>query len=71
MEKEREFTGVLTRDNKRICVGDKVESVQGTEFKVIRLEHTAGVKYALHDGKKPYDLEGWMSPNLWLVDACS
>lgn len=63
----REFTGVLTRDEKQICVGDKVETVQGTVFDVIKLEHATGIKYALHDGNRPYDLEAYMSPNLWLV----
>ena len=65
----KEFTGVLTRDGKPICVGDKVDSVQGTVFDVIKLEDATGVKYALHDGKRPYDLKEWMSPNLWLVEV--
>jgi hypothetical protein len=64
---EREFTGVFTRDGKKICVGDKVDTVQGTEFDVVKLENSSGVKYALHDGKRPYDLEPYMSQNLWLV----
>ena len=50
-----------------IHVGDRVDTVQGTEFDVIRLEHAGGVKYALHDGDRPYDLEPYMSPNLWFV----
>lgn len=71
MSKEKEFTGVFTRDGKKIHVGDRVDTVQGTEFEVIKLEHPTGVKYALHDGKRPYDLESYMSANLWLVSACS
>lgn len=65
----KEFTGVLTRDGEKICVGDKVDTVQGTEFEVVKLEHVTGIKYALHDGTRPYDLEEWMSPNLWLVGS--
>lgn len=65
---KKEFTGVLTRDGEKICVGDKVDTVQGTVFEVIKLEYITGVRYALHDGKRPYDLEEWMSPNLWLVE---
>lgn len=64
----KEFTGVLTRNKEKIYVGDKVDTVQGTQFEVIKLEQKSGVKYALHDGKRPYDLEEWMSPNLWLVN---
>jgi hypothetical protein len=67
MPRKHEFTGVLTRDGEQICVGHKVDTVQGTMFDVIRLEHATGVKYALHDGTRPYDLEPFMSPNLWLV----
>jgi len=64
----REFTGILTRNKEKIYVGDRVESVQGTEFDVIKLENAFnGIKYALHDGKRPYDLEAYMSPNLWLI----
>lgn len=66
-----EFTGVLTRNGEKICVGNVVESVQGTQFDVIKLEGAMGIKYALHDGKRPYDLEPWMSPNLWLVNNSS
>lgn len=51
----------------KIYVGDKVDTVQGTEFEVVKLENAGGVKYALHDGKRPYDLDNSMSPNLWLV----
>jgi hypothetical protein len=65
--KKREFTGVLTRDKNKIYVGDTVDTVQGSEFKVVKLEILGGFKYALHDGIRPYDLEPWMSPNLWLV----
>ena len=65
----KEFTGVLTRDGQKICVGHKVDTVQGTQFNVVKLEHRLGVKYALHDGHRPYDLEEWMSPNLWLVES--
>ena len=35
---KKEFTGVLTRDNQKICVGDVVDTVQGTKFEVIKLE---------------------------------
>ncbi len=65
--KTREFTGVLTRDKKKIHVGDIVDTVQGTQFEVVKLEILGMVRYALHDGEKPYALENWMSPNLWLV----
>ena len=65
---KKEFTGVYTRDKKKIHVGDRVDTVQGTEFDVIKFETTNGVKYALHDGKRPYDLESYMSPNLWLIE---
>ena len=64
---KREFTGVLTRDEKRIYVGDRVDTVQGTQFQVVKLEILGFARYALHDGNKPYALEAWMSPNLWLV----
>lgn len=66
---KEEFTGVLTRDGKRICVGHKVDTVQGTVFEVVKLENSTGVKYVLHDGQRPYALEEWMSPNLWLVES--
>ncbi len=65
---EKDFVGVFTRSGKKIHVGDFVDTVQGTQFEVVKLEHIGGVKYALHDGKRPYDLEPWMSPNLWLVE---
>jgi len=65
---EREYTGVKTRNNEKIYVGDKVDTVQGTTFDVIKLEHINGLKYALHDGTRPYDLETFMSANLWLVE---
>lgn len=64
---EKEFTGIYTRYKEKIFVGDKVESIQGTVFDVIKLEHLNGVKYALHDGQRPYDLEEYMSPNLFLI----
>ncbi len=67
--KTKEFTGVFTRDNKKIYVGDKVDTVQGTVFDVVKLEYSNGlVEYALHDGNKPYALKPFMSPNLWLVN---
>ena len=66
--KTREYTGIKTRDNKKIYVGDKVDTMQGTIFDVIKLETINGVKYALHDGERPYDLEPYMSPNLWLLN---
>ena len=70
MEKpEKEFTGVLTRDKKKIYVGDRVDTVQGTEFEVIKLEIAGKVEYALHDGTRPYALESYMSPNLWLINS--
>ena len=69
--KQKEYTGVKTRDNKKIYVGDKVDTVQGSVFTVVKLEHISGIKYALHDGKRPYDLEPFMSPNLWLVEEGS
>lgn len=65
---DREFTGVLTRNKEKIFVGDTVDTVQGTQFKVVKLQHINGVKYALHDGERPFNLEPWMSPNLWLVE---
>ncbi|MCP4984892.1 MAG: hypothetical protein GY928_02145 [Colwellia sp.] len=65
---EKEYTGVKTRDNKKIYVGDKVDTVQGSIFDVVKLEHINGSKYALHDGIRPYDLEPFMSHNLWLVN---
>lgn len=65
---QKEFTGVLTRNGEKIHVGDKVDTVQGTVFDVVKLENAFGVKYALHDGVRPYDLEEWMSSNLWIVE---
>lgn len=65
---KKEFTGIFTRDGKKIHVGDRVDTVQGTEFEVIKLEHPLVEKYALHDGERPYNLEKWMSPNLWLIE---
>ena len=64
----KEYTGVKTRNKEKIYLGDKVDTVQGSTFDVVKLEHISGVKYALHDGKRPYDLESFMSPNLWLAD---
>ena len=69
MVKEKEYVGVKTRNGDKIYVGDKVDTVQGTVFDVVKLEHMGGFKYALHDGNRPYDLEPFMSPNLWLVKS--
>lgn len=68
MEKKREYTGVRTRNDEKIYVGDHVETVQGTQFEVVKLEHINGPKYALHDGERPWDLEPYMSSNLWFVE---
>ena len=64
---DKEFTGVFTRYKEKIFVGDKIETVQGNVFDVIKLEINGVIKYALHDGKRPYDLDEYMSPNLFLI----
>lgn len=65
----KEYTGVVARNGDKIYVGDKLETVQGSDFEVVKLNSLEGDKYAIHDGERPYDLKSFMSPNLWIVSS--
>lgn len=68
MDKERIPTGVLTRDRKVIYVGDVVDTVQGTVFKVIQFEGDFYLEEIELGKTGLYDLKPYMSPNLWHVN---
>jgi hypothetical protein len=57
-------TGVLARNGEPIFFGDVVESVQGTVFNVV--SHPSGPALEVDGGF--YELEAYMSPNLWIVN---
>ncbi len=70
LNNELEYTGVLTREGKPIFVGDTVDTVQGTVFKVSKVKDFFGnYTYTLFDGVKHWKLLPNMSPNLWLVNS--
>lgn len=56
-------TGVTARDGTMIKVGDTVESVQGTVFKVVESDG----QFYIERPEGLYDLKPYMSPNLWIL----
>lgn len=57
-------TNVKARNGDIIHVGDRVDTVQGTIFEVIECD---GIFYLL-DSEGMWDLEPWMSPNIWIIN---
>lgn len=58
-------TNVKARSGDMIHVGDLVQTVQDTIFEVV--EHAGEFRLKDSDGKL-WELEPYMSPNLWIIE---
>jgi len=63
----RKATGIKARNGDMIHVGDIVQTVQDTVFKVV--ETHLGCFLERPDGL--YDFEAYMSPNIWIIGNVS
>lgn len=57
-------TDIKARDGSTLCIGDLIETVQGTKFEIISI---LGQPQLQDKDGYLWNLEPYMSPNIWVI----